>query len=180
MFMFNLNEEPSRTPVWLPCSGYVHVSPGTKEANSKTCRHEPPQPSREQTNKGFLLRARLCLVNLVSHACLCLCRFRLRGHHDDACMLVLPRWANPVQTPDFRGQGAKKEIGKKNDQRRRRRNRRRWGHLAHLVTHLVHVQFERSAVQDPGVAPMFWIRPCPSRMTQEPEEPKRPTPRRAD
>ena len=82
--------------------------------------------------------------------------------------------------PNFRGQGAKKEIGKKNDQRRRRRNRRRWGHLAHLVTHLVHVQFERSAVQDPGVAPMFWIRPCPSRMTQEPEEPKRPTPRRAD
>ena len=28
LFMFNLNEAPSRTPVWLPCSGYVHVRPG--------------------------------------------------------------------------------------------------------------------------------------------------------
>jgi hypothetical protein len=44
------NKEPSKTTVWLPC-------PGTKEATSKTCRREQPQPSREPPQRGFLLCA---------------------------------------------------------------------------------------------------------------------------
>jgi hypothetical protein len=77
-----LNEEPSKTAVWLPCSGHVQEQ---KRLPPRLADMSPCGSRGSRQRRGFLLRARLCLV---MHACLCLCRFRQRGQHVNACLLV--------------------------------------------------------------------------------------------
>jgi hypothetical protein len=78
------NKEPSKTMVWLPCSGHVQeqkrLPPRLADMG-----HCSSRGSRER--RGFLLRARLCLVthascfctssgseaNMTMHACSCVC-----------------------------------------------------------------------------------------------------------
>ena len=90
--LFFSNKEPSKTSVWLPCSGHVQEQKRLPPwlANDSTCGL---QGSRLPW--GFMLRACLCgvracvhagscheanmtLSDCLCHACLCLCCMRAR------------------------------------------------------------------------------------------------------
>jgi hypothetical protein len=76
------NKEPSKTTVWLPCSGHVQEQ---KRLPPRLADMGPCGSRGSRQRRGFLLRACLCLV---MHSYLCLCRFQQRGQHDNACLLV--------------------------------------------------------------------------------------------
>ena len=96
------NKEPSKTTVWLPCSGHVQEQ---KRLPPRLANNSNRSLQGRRLLRGFMLRACLCLCGMhacfgagscseaymtlcacLCRACLCLCCMRAR-----ACAGILPR-----------------------------------------------------------------------------------------